>query len=117
MSEGISHKPKPLEMQPIEERAAQVDPPQEIWVMVSSINGAALLVEEGDEPPFQVPPHQGEWIRYQVKQKHQKDQEAEPQTVCQFCSWIFPAHLGAYGCPNCHGEGLEDEGETRWKPS
>ena len=28
---------------------------------------------------------------------------------CAFCGYEFPAECGFYGCPNCEGEGLEDE--------
>jgi len=29
--------------------------------------------------------------------------------ICQFCEYEFPDGLGKYGCPNCHGEGLDED--------
>jgi hypothetical protein len=31
--------------------------------------------------------------------------------ICQFCGYEFPDACGKYGCPNCLGEGLEDDEE------
>jgi len=32
---------------------------------------------------------------------------------CEFCEHEFNEDLGKYGCPNCHGEGLDKaKGET-----
>ena len=32
---------------------------------------------------------------------------------CEFCEHEFDEDLGRYGCPNCHGEGLDKvKGET-----
>ena len=29
---------------------------------------------------------------------------------CEFCGYIFDVHLlGRYGCPNCEGQGLDDD--------
>ena len=33
----------------------------------------------------------------------------EEMIVCQFCGYEFDERCGIYGCPNCEGEGLEDE--------
>ena len=33
----------------------------------------------------------------------------EEMIVCQFCGYKFDERCGIYGCPNCEGEGLEDE--------
>ena len=33
------------------------------------------------------------------------DEEAEE--VCVFCGEPKPVSTGLYGCPNCHGEGLD----------
>ena len=29
-------------------------------------------------------------------------------TPCHFCGYEFDEECGKYGCPNCHGEGLEN---------
>lgn len=29
--------------------------------------------------------------------------------LCLFCGYEYPESLGRYGCPNCHGEGLENK--------
>ena len=29
--------------------------------------------------------------------------------ICQFCDYEFLDGLGKYGCPNCHGEGLDED--------
>jgi rubredoxin len=26
---------------------------------------------------------------------------------CHRCGYVYPAELGRYGCPNCHGDGLK----------
>ena len=31
----------------------------------------------------------------------------EPLRACPACGYRFPERLGRYGCPNCHGEGLD----------
>jgi hypothetical protein len=39
--------------------------------------------------------------------------------ICQFCEYEFPDGLGKYGCPNCYGEGLdedESEGNSKQEP-
>lgn len=30
-------------------------------------------------------------------------------TECEYCGYEFDAGCGRYGCPNCLGEGLDDE--------
>lgn len=36
-------------------------------------------------------------------------QDGDGLTPCDFCGYPFDVDaLGPYGCPNCHGEGLED---------
>jgi Zn finger protein HypA/HybF involved in hydrogenase expression len=35
--------------------------------------------------------------------------EGKYSVNCPFCGFPFDLeNLGVYGCPNCHGEGLED---------
>lgn len=29
--------------------------------------------------------------------------------ICQFCDYEFLDGLGKYGCPNCHGEELDED--------
>lgn len=39
--------------------------------------------------------------------------------ICQFCDYEFLDGLGKYGCPNCHGERLdedESEGNSEQEP-
>ena len=32
---------------------------------------------------------------------------------CEFCGYEFPPECGECGCPNCHGEGLQENNEMK----
>lgn len=37
----------------------------------------------------------------------------EAVVACEFCGHEFDAAAGRYGCPNCCGEGLDEETEIK----
>lgn len=40
----------------------------------------------------------------------------EAVVACEFCGHELDAAAGRYGCPNCHGEGLDDSEQFRRNP-
>jgi len=54
-----------------------------------------------------VDPDTGEIYRLSEMRQHGRKRKPAPAstTTCSHCGHQFPEHLGAHGCPNCHGEG------------